>query len=260
VTKKHKSYFPSLDDIAFEGRNKDYGAYFLRKKYNKYLVISGIIATFIFFILVSVPIFLDVFEKPVSFEMMIPMTEYYSLDPPSDDDLSAVAKALAPEPEVEKIPEIVDSVKPEEQKKPEIIEPEKDAEVTKSDTVSGGGSGDDKAGTGPGEDTGIYTTIDVYPRFPGGDQARFYFLRSNIRYPETALKAGIHGVVMLVFVIEPSGEISNVEVAGGIGGGCDEEAVRVIKLMPRWEPGKRSGRAVRVLVRMPIVFKIPGKK
>jgi protein TonB len=203
---------------------------------------------------------LDVFEQPVSFEMMIPMTEYYSLDPPSDDDLSAVAKALAPEPEVEKIPEIVDSVKPEEQKKPEIIEPEKDAEVTKSDTVSGGGSGDDKAGTGPGEDTGIYTTIDVYPRFPGGDQARFYFLRSNIRYPETALKAGIHGVVMLVFVIEPSGEISNVEVAGGIGGGCDEEAVRVIKLMPRWEPGKRSGRAVRVLVRMPIVFKIPGKK
>jgi protein TonB len=125
-------------------------------------------------------------------------------------------------------------------------------------TGSGGNGGED--GTGPGEDTGIYTTIDVYPRFPGGDQARFYFLRTNIRYPEAAVKTGVEGIVMVVFVIEKDGSVSNVEVSKGIGSGCDEEAVRVIKLMPRWEPGKRSGRAVRVLVRMPIVFRIPSKR
>jgi protein TonB len=260
VTKKGKTYTPSLDDIAFEGRNKEYGAYYLRKKYRKYLIISSAIATFLFLILVPVPILLDMFERPVSFEMMIPMMEYYSLAPPSDDDLSALAKSMSPEPEMEKIPEVVDTVKPEEEKKPEIPEPEKEVVETKTDSVSGSGGGDDKTGAGPGEDTGIDTTIDVYPRFPGGDQARFYFLRSNIKYPESAIKAGIQGVVMVVFVIEPSGAVSNVEVSGGIGGGCDEEAIRVIKMMPKWEPGKRSGRAVRVLVRMPIVFKIPGKK
>ena len=72
-------------------------------------------------------------------------------------------------------------------------------------------------------------------------------------------KTGIEGVVMVIFVIEPNGTLSNIEVSKGIGGGCDEEAIRVVKAMPLWEPGRRSGRAVRVLVRMPIVFKIPGK-
>ena len=262
MTKKNRIYFPTLDDIAFEGRNKDYGVYYLCKKYRKYLLISICTGTFIFLSLVSIPILTDIFERPVSFDAMMPMVEYYSLAPPSDDDLSELAKAIAPEPEPEpeKIPQVVDTVKPELEKKPEITEPEKEVEETKPDSVAGSGGGKDKTGTNPGDDTGIYTTIDVYPRFPGGDQARFYFLRSNIKYPETALKAGIQGIVMVVFVIEPSGVISNVEISSGIGGGCDEEAIRVIKMMPRWEPGRRSGKAVRVLVRMPIVFKIPGKK
>ena len=260
MTNKNKPYIPSLDDIAFEGRNKEYGAYFLRKKYKKYLFISECIATFLLFIIVSIPVLTEIFEKPVSFNEMMPMIEFYSMNPPSDDDLSALAKALAPEPEVETVPEIVDTIKPEDEKKNEITESEKEVEETKTDSVPGGGGGDDQKGIGPGEETGIYTTIDVYPRFPGGDQARFYFLRSNIKYPEAAVKAGIQGIVMVVFVIETTGAVSNVEVVSRIGGGCDEEAIRVIKIMPRWEPGKRSGRAVRVLVRMPIVFNIPGKR
>jgi protein TonB len=64
---------------------------------------------------------------------------------------------------------------------------------------------------------------------------------------------------MVVFVVEVDGSVSNVNVVNRIGGGCDEEAIRVAREMPRWEPGKRNGRAVRVMVRMPIVFRIPGK-
>jgi protein TonB len=257
--KKEKQYFPSLDDIAFEGRNKEYGAYYLRRRYPRYLFISGSIAVLIFLILVSVPILTGLLEKTPLYDEAMPVIEFYSLNPPSDDDLSALASALHPPPEVEEIPEIVDTVKPEKEKIKEEIKPEEKVEEDKTDSLAGSGGGQAKEGTGAGEDTGIYTTLDVYPRFPGGDQARFYFLRSNIRYPDAAVKSGIGGVVMVVFVIEPDGSLSNIEVSKGIGGGCDEEAVRVVKTMPRWEPGRRSGKAVRVLVRMPIVFKIPGK-
>ena len=254
-----RPYIPSLDEIAFEGRNKEYGAYFLRRKYPRYLTISGAIAIFVFLLLVSIPILMDILEKPILYDDMMPVIEFYSLNPPSEDDLSALAKAVQTPPVVEKVPEVVDTVKPEKEKIKEEIKPETEVEDAKTDSLGGSGGGDDKEGTGPGEDTGIYTTIDVYPRFPGGDQARFYFLRSNIHYPDAAVKAGIQGVVMVVFVIEPNGTISNIEVSKGIGGGCDEEAIRVVKIMPLWEPGKRSGKAVRVLVRMPIVFKVPGK-
>jgi periplasmic protein TonB len=259
VIDKKRPYIPSLDDIAFENRNKEYGAYFLRRKYPRYLFISGAIATFIFLVLVSIPILTDLFEKPLIYDDMMPMMEFYSLNPPSDDGLSALAKAIQAPPEVEQVPEVVDTVKPEKEKIKEEIKPDKEAEEAKTDSMSGSGGGEDKDGTGAGEDTGIYTTIDVYPRFPGGDQARFYFLRTNVRYPEAAVKTGIEGVVMVVFVIEPNGTLSNIEVSKGIGGGCDQEAIRVVKTMPLWEPGRRSGKAVRVLVRMPIVFKIPGK-
>jgi periplasmic protein TonB len=257
---KEKQYIPSLDDIAFEGRNKEYGAYFLRRKYSRYLFISGTIATFIFLVLVSVPILMEIFEKPVLYEEMMPLIEFYSLNPPSDDDLGAMARALQTPPDVDRVPEVIDSLKPEKEQIKEEIKPETEVKEEITDSLPGSGGGDDKEGTGTGEDTGIYTTIDVYPRFPGGDQARFYFLRSNIHYPEAAVKAGIEGVLMVVFVIEPDGRVSNIEVSKGIGGGCDEEAIRVVRAMPMWEPGKRSGRAVRVLVRMPIVFKIPGKR
>ena len=84
------------------------------------------------------------------------------------------------------------------------------------------------------------------------------FLRNNVHYPDGAYKSGLQGVVMVVFVIETDGSISNIQITKGMGSGCDEEAMRVTKMMPRWEPGRRSGKPVRVMVRMPIVFKIPG--
>jgi periplasmic protein TonB len=259
--KKEKPYYLSLDDLAFEERNKEYGAYYLRKKYPLRLFISGLISAFIFLLLVSIPILMDYFEKPVPYEDMMPVIEFYSLNPPSDDELTALAKSLVkPPPQEEQIPVVVDTVKKEEEKvKEDKPDPEPETEPQNTDSISGSGGGNDNSGAGPGDETGIYTTIDVYPRFPGGDVARFNFLRSQVRYPDAAIRAGIEGVVVVLFVIEQNGSVSNVKINKGIGGGCDEEAIRVVKMMPLWDPGKRSGRAVRVLVKMPIVFRIPGK-
>jgi protein TonB len=178
---------------------------------------------------------------------------------PPEDDMNKIARSFAkPVPEVEQAPVVTDSVIPEKvvpkEEKPE--EKPEDMAVNKDTAAVEGGSG---LGTGVGTDTGIASAVDVFPRYPGGDESRLYFLRKNVRYPDGAIKALVQGVVMVVFVVEVDGSISNVSVAKRIGGGCDEEAIRVTKEMPRWEPGKRNGRAVRVMVRMPIVFRIPGK-
>ena len=78
----------------------------------------------------------------------------------------------------------------------------------------------------------------------------------NIKYPESALKQGIQGTVYVSFIVEKDGSVSNVNILKGIGGECDEEALRVVKEMPRWTPGLYKGKPARVLFNMPIYFKL----
>ena len=100
----------------------------------------------------------------------------------------------------------------------------------------------------------IFRVVEEEPSFPGGEIARIKFLQQNIKYPQWARERGIQGAVYITFVVEPDGSISNVSLLRGIGGGCDEEAIRVIESMPRWNAGKQWGRAVRVQFNMPIKF------
>lgn len=99
-----------------------------------------------------------------------------------------------------------------------------------------------------------FKVVEQMPDYPGGDEARVKFLRDNIKYPSIARESGITGTVFLTFVIGRDGRISNIKVLRGIGGGCDEEAVRVVKLMPTWIPGKQAGKAVPVQFNLPIKF------
>jgi len=104
----------------------------------------------------------------------------------------------------------------------------------------------------------IFTVVEESPSFPGGDVARIKFLQENIEYPTMARESGIQGTVYVTFVVEPNGSVSNVQILRGIGGGCDEEAIRVIKAMPNWNPGKQRGKPVRVQFNMPIKFTLQG--
>lgn len=101
---------------------------------------------------------------------------------------------------------------------------------------------------------------DQMPKFPGGVNNFLEYLEKNIKYPETAFKMGIEGRVVLRFVVGKDGKISNVIVTRGIGGGCDEEAVRVVREMPDWIPGKHKGELVAVYFTLPVVFKIEEAK
>ncbi len=104
------------------------------------------------------------------------------------------------------------------------------------------------------EEHEIFIVVEESPYFPGGEPARIKFLQENIKYPQMARESGIQGTVYVQFVVERDGGVTDVKVLRGIGGGCDEEAIRVIKAMPKWVPGKQRNRPVRVQFTMPIRF------
>jgi len=100
----------------------------------------------------------------------------------------------------------------------------------------------------------IFVVVEQMPSFPGGPGALMKYLAKHIKYPELAKESGIQGRVFINFVVEPDGTIDHVKVLRGIGGGCDEEAVRVVKSMPKWIPGKQRGKPVRVSFNLPVKF------
>lgn len=102
----------------------------------------------------------------------------------------------------------------------------------------------------------IFLIVEEQASFPGGNQGWAKFMNKNFRYPRQAKRMGIEGRVFLQFDVAVSGEISNIEVVRGIGGGCDEEAIRVLNKSPRWEPGKQRGIPVNTKHRMSIVFRL----
>jgi len=102
----------------------------------------------------------------------------------------------------------------------------------------------------------VFTIVEQMPQYPGGQDGMMRYLGSNIKYPEEASEAGIEGVVYVTFVVEKDGAVGEARVLRGIGAGCDEEAVRVVRAMPKWEPGMQRGKPVRVQYNLPIRYKL----
>lgn len=116
---------------------------------------------------------------------------------------------------------------------------------------------DEDQGAMPEEKTDeIFTIVEEQPSPRGGLKAFYDYVGSNLQYPSNARRMGLEGRVFVEFVVERDGSLTDIKVAKGIGGGCDEEAIRVISNAPKWNPGKQRGREVRVRMIMPIVFKL----
>lgn len=107
------------------------------------------------------------------------------------------------------------------------------------------------------EEEVIFTVVETSADFPGGTQARMKFLKDNLKYPQQARETGTQGTVYVTFVVEKDGTVSDVKAMKGIGAGCDEEAVRVIKAMPKWTPAKHNGKIVRMQYILPFKFTLP---
>ncbi len=98
--------------------------------------------------------------------------------------------------------------------------------------------------------------VDEAPSYPGGENARVKFIEKNLKYPQDAILKNIEGTVHIRFIVEKDGSISNISIVKGIGSGCDEETIRVVKLMPKWKPGTNKGEKVRVYLTMPVKFRL----
>ncbi len=102
----------------------------------------------------------------------------------------------------------------------------------------------------------VYDAVEQMPEFPGGMPAMIEYLQNNLKYPKDAIKQQVGGRVMVMFVVETDGSLSNVRVARKVFHSLDTEAVRVVKSMPKWKPGKEKGRLVRVNYILPVVFSL----
>lgn len=106
------------------------------------------------------------------------------------------------------------------------------------------------------EEQTIFQVVENDPEFPGGVEALMKYLQQNIKYPQLARENNITGRVYVTFVVERDGSVTGVRVVRDIGGGCGQEAVRVVKAMPKWSPGKQRGKAVRVQYNLPVNFSL----
>lgn len=103
----------------------------------------------------------------------------------------------------------------------------------------------------------IYAIVEEMPQFPEGKEAFSKYLQENLQYPTQAKEMGIEGKVQVYFVVRKDGSLEDMKIVKKIGGGCDEEAFRVLKSSPKWIPGKQQGKPVNVKMLIPIVFKLP---
>lgn len=254
---------PERAELVFANRNKEFGAYVIRKGYNKTTAQALLISLAVFTLLISGPVIMNFLnpgddagvEKPV--EVTVDLKE----PPPIDKNEPPPPPPPPPPPTIETVkftpPVVVDREIEDEDQPP----PQEELSETNVGVVTQ--AGDDNATELPDEepvadpDAGkIFTFVEEQAEFPGGEEARITFLQKNIKYPALARENGIEGRVYVTFVVGPDGSIRDVKVLRGIGGGCDEEATRVVKMMPAFKPAKQNGRPVNVQFNMPIVFSL----
>ena len=246
----------NLDEIVFRDRNKEYGAYAMRKNYKKIVTRSVIISSVILIFSVLIPflIFKQSYsanqDQQVSVDMMDmnkPKEEAAPPPPPPPPEATVEQKARFVAPIV-----VTDTTETTEINQDDLNQTANTNVNTEEEVVVE----EDNSNNVIEEvvETPIFTVVEEMPSFPGGDEARIKFLTENIKYPQMAKESGISGTVYVTFVVDEKGKVADVRVLRGIGGGCDEEGVRVVKLMPPWNSGKQSGKAVRVQFNMPIRF------
>ena len=264
--------------LVFSNRNKNYGAYVLRTQSSNILLRSlMIVAPLFIFLFVGPMIYAqlhkDVVEdKPatvVEVKFADPIHEMKKEEPKKEEPIKPEAAPLKQQQPVaavkftanialvenpaDEAPTAIDLENKAIGSETQEGEPAKGNAMPASDIVGGNGTASDGV---PVSTTEIYESagVEVYPEFPGGMEAWAKFIQKNLRYPYAAQDNSVQGKVYLSFVVERDGSISDVKVVKGIGYGCDDEAVRVIKKSPKWKAGQQNKQTVRVRYNMPINY------
>lgn len=261
-----------FNDLIFEGRNKVYGAYSLRKHYNRVVGVSVFVAAIIGTLFVLIPFL----RTPKDKEQEVRTVSYVIMDnlkPPGPDAMSSLPPPpSAPPPRAPSglkatvnpyiASKVVDTIfvieKPIDLTS-DSIGAKSGGEGVSNGIEDGNGnySGGVEGGTGGGGGNGFYSKVDEMPTFKGGDINKFReWVQKKTKYPQEATINGVQGKVYITFVVEQDGSISNVKVARGIDPLIDNEASKAVASSPKWTPGKSKGRAVRVSYYITVNFEL----
>lgn len=269
-------------DLIFDGRNKSYGAYKLRMETGKRNVKS------IIFIAVLAAVLIvgfwaktryDEYQKTHSKNVAV--TELSALNQPKKEKKAEVKRKIEVEQKKEVVKEVKSSIKFTAPviKKDNEVKPEDEMksqdELMKTNTAIGAldvkGNSDQgevlkvtqrvadepvKAEPKPEVENKVFDVVEEMPSFPGGPAALMKYLADNIKYPVVAQENGVQGRVVVSFVVEKDGSITDVKVVRSVDPSLDREATRVVKSMPKWNPGKQNGSAVRVKYNVPVSFRL----
>jgi periplasmic protein TonB len=253
------------EDIVFEHRNKDYGAYLNRRSYSKTIVIAMLLT---FLVMAFVLAFPTIKEWLSSSDDVVDdnklKSQTVSLDQPPP-----ITPNQPPPPDIRIPPPVKTIIKflPPKVTEKEVVEEEEMPtieEIKQNETGSENVEGTTEvvfeepvAEVKEEEDANkVFLVVEQPPEFEGGLEAMYKFINKNMKYPASARRMNIEGSVFVGFVVDADGKISEAAIIKGISADCDKEALRVVQMMPKWRPGKQSGRPVRVKFVLPIRFKL----
>ena len=264
-------------DIVFQGRNQEYGAYKLRKgtsKRNVIAILTMLAAAALIWVAISVKSLIESSQRSVASTQVI---ELQNLEKPKEKAEVKQKKVEIQQPEkvVERVKSSVKFTAPVIKKDNEV-KPEDELktqdELMNTKTAIGAldvKGNDDANGEvlklkeavaqpepKPEVENKVFDVVEQMPSFPGGQQALMDYLSNNVKYPVVAQENGVQGRVVVSFVVEKDGSITDVKVVKSVDPSLDKEAARVVKSMPRWFPGKQNGSAVRVKYNVPVSFRL----
>ena len=253
-------------DLVFEERNKEYGAYQLRKEFAKNSILGIVFAVVLFSLAVSAPLIVKLLSGMADQDAVaVVSTEVNLIEPPPIDETKPPPPPVEPPPPLKTtikfVPPVITKDEDVPDEPPPTVEELKEADAGVK-TEEGDPEGIDESlvqetGEVLGDPNQVFLSVEQMPTFPGGDAAFVAYIQKNVKYPAIARENGIIGTVYIDFIIDQEGKPIDVKVKrGGLGGGLEEEAVRVIKSMPAWAPGKQNGRPARVQYTFPVKFKL----
>lgn len=262
-------------DLVFEGRNQAYGAYRMRKntgKRNAFAIVIVCALAALAFAAISLLAFIESRQEKVAITTDVELSQLAKKKEVKVERKEPI-KIEMEQKVIEKVKSSVKFVAPVI-KKDEEVAPEDELkaqdELAKSTTAIGSfdvKGNDEAAGEvlkakeivaqeAPKEEEKVFDVVEQMPSFPGGDAALFEYLSKNIRYPAIAEENGVQGRVIITFVVERDGHITDVKVIKSVDPSLDKEARRVVSGMPKWIPGKQNGSAVRVKYTVPVTFRL----
>ena len=245
------------NEMVFAGRNQSYGAFVLRRDYVKRLMLAVAGSIFLVGLAISTPMIVaafgkgeEVVEAKKIVDVNLELFEEENKEPPPPPPVD-----IPPPPKIETVQftalEAVDEPVEEPPPTQEILE-----ETTAATTTQEGEKGEEPPPAVVDDEIMLFAAVEEKPEFPGGEKKFYEYLGKNMKYPQMEAEQGITGRVFVEFLIDKDGSIAEVKALRGVSPGLDKEAVRVIKAMPPWSPGKQNGRPVRVRYVIPVNFNL----